>query len=79
MLFHLIGMHGTTRENWVQHQNLLSFISSLKQILLMSLTTKHDLQRIKVYIYFLYFQVQNLEKAGILNKTKVSENGRKVR
>nr|XP_061807352.1 rho GTPase-activating protein 27-like [Nerophis lumbriciformis] len=25
------------------------------------------------------FQVQNLEKAGILNKTKVSENGKKVR
>lgn len=26
-----------------------------------------------------HYQVQNLEKAGILNKTKVSENGKKVR
>ena len=29
--------------------------------------------------HLLRFQVQNLEKAGILNKTKVSENGKKVR
>lgn len=28
---------------------------------------------------FLLFQLHNLEKAGILNKTKVSENGKKVR
>uniref|UniRef100_A0A3B4X922 Rho GTPase activating protein 27 n=1 Tax=Seriola lalandi dorsalis TaxID=1841481 RepID=A0A3B4X922_SERLL len=31
------------------------------------------------FLHFLHFQVQNLEKAGILNKTKVSENGKKVR
>jgi len=28
---------------------------------------------------YIFFQVSNLEKAGILNKTKVSENGKKIR
>lgn len=45
----------------------------------------HHTTRLPVYLtrlkrrHLLRFQVQNLEKAGILNKTKVSENGKKVR
>ena len=41
-------------------------------------TYQSTVNKLNALICF-YFQVQNIEKAGILNKTKVSENGKKVR
>uniref|UniRef100_A0A3B5LB15 Uncharacterized protein n=1 Tax=Xiphophorus couchianus TaxID=32473 RepID=A0A3B5LB15_9TELE len=38
-----------------------------------------NLQNNEILAFLIQFQVQNLEKAGILNKTKISENGKKVR
>lgn len=56
---------------------LLVFSSSTQMFVLHQLSVAYKYRQCSLTFYM--FQVQNLEKAGILNKTKVSENGKKVR
>lgn len=72
--------HVTRRRAWNCQRRQLEQFCVTKNIRLHSM---FQIPAPSVHHFLLHsasmFQVQNLEKAGILNKTKVCENGKKVR